>query len=90
MRNDFLIEKGWFDICRMEIPIKRNGELILRADAGVQIDGKWLFIEVDRRQSKRANMEKVRKYTELGLDFIVVCYKERARHFPNVDKVFEI
>jgi len=81
MRNDFLIERDWFDICRMEIPIRVGGEIVLRADAGVFLNGEWLFIEVDRRQSRKANIQKIEKYKELKLNFMVVCYKERAGHF---------
>lgn len=84
MRNDFLIEKGWFRACRMEVPIKSaDGEIVMKADAGINILGKWNFLEVDRRQDFRANREKIARYEQmlddgLKFDLWVVCYEERS------------
>lgn len=77
MLNDFLISRGWFDLCRMEVPIKRDGEIVLRADAGIFLNGEWFMIEVDRTQKKKVNLEKIGKYKELDIKFGVVCYPER-------------
>lgn len=91
MRNDFLIDKGWFDVCQMEMPIRRNGGggVVVRCDAGVNIMGQWHFIEVDRRQEKRANIQKIEKYKELedgGVDFElwIICYSERKRFWDSI------
>lgn len=76
---DFLIKKKWFDIAQLEIPVKKNGEVILKADAGVNIMGKWHFVEVDRRQKLKENRCKVRRYSEIDIEYElwVVCFRER-------------
>lgn len=85
MRNDFLISKGWFASSRMEIPIRSRGNIVLRADAGVLIEGEWLLIEVDRKRKKKDNIQKIEKYKELNVlgQLLVVCYEGRADFWRN-------
>lgn len=87
MRNDFLIDRGWFEFARMEVPIRKGDEVVLRADAGIFLNGKWKFIEIDRRQSRRANIQKIEKYKELNLDVVFVCYEERKGHFEGMSTI---
>ena len=89
MRNDFLIDRGWFELCKVEVPIRKGGEVVLRADAGVFMQGEWLFIEIDRRQTRRANLAKFDIYKDLGLKFVVVC-RNRHKYFPEWVKTIEI
>lgn len=80
LRNDFAIWMGreFFENCRFEVPIRAKGKEILRADIGILQGGEWIFYEIDRRQSKRANIQKIEKYKKLNLDFRVVCYRHRV------------
>lgn len=78
MRNNFLIQRGVFDKCKMEIPVKRNGKVELVADAGWQDERGWILLEVDRKQKLKENRRKIKVYKELGVRFEVVCYKERT------------
>lgn len=88
VRNDFLLWKGWLWDCDIEVPVRKGGEVVLVADAAVRLNGDWLFIEVDRRQKKKANLEKVRTYGSLGVKFCVVCYRSRGGHFPGCVKYY--
>lgn len=89
---DFLIYRDWFDDSMLEVPIRVDGVEVLKADAGVLIDGKWHFIEVDRRQKLKANKEKIKRYRGLNnVNLWVVCDDVRVnfwkKELNNVDKI---
>src|SRR5699024_5477684 len=83
MMNKFLIKKHLFDKAVIEPKIKINGtdfrpDFIIPKKSEPQTANDWLFFEVDRRQKKKANIEKIKRYKEFGLKFEVVCTPERA------------
>lgn len=91
LRNDFVIWKGIFDKCRYEAKLKRNDVVRIVADVGVWSEQEgWTFYEIDRLQKKKTNLEKLKVYNDLGAleRLVVVCYKERAHHFPDVRKIY--
>ncbi|QBP06973.1 hypothetical protein [Virgibacillus phage Mimir87] len=83
MMNKFLIKKGLFDKAIIEPKIKIN-DIEFRPDFMIPMipDPKnandWLFYEVDRKQKKKANLEKIKRYRDFGLKFEVVCSPERS------------
>lgn len=83
MMNKFLIKKHLFDKAVIEPKIKINGtdfrpDFIIPKKSEPQTANDWLFFEVDRKQKKKANIEKIKRYKEFGLKFEVVCTPERA------------
>lgn len=83
MMNKFLIKKGIFDKAKIEPTVTINGKefrpdfmIPRKHDAKSAAD--YVYYEVDRRQKKKANLEKMQRYKELGLRFEVVCSPERV------------
>lgn len=87
VRNDFLIWKGWFHSAFVERPLIVDDVEICRPDAIVVVNGEPLCIEVDRRQKKRTNIQKMEKYLEHNVKVGVVGYRTRLKEWPgNVAK----
>lgn len=80
---NYLIWKGYWKECRIEYPLMDGKKEIIRPDAIVGDPKDFTCIEVDRRQSKQANLQKIKIYEEYGIKFKVVCYRSRAGHFPG-------
>lgn len=81
LRNDFLVREGHWRNCKIEVPVKRNGKVELVADAVIRGD---ICVEVDRMQKRSVNREKVKKYQELGVKVMAVCYRSRVDHWKGV------
>ncbi|WP_200415926.1 hypothetical protein [Virgibacillus salexigens] len=83
MMNKFLIKKGLFDKAKIEPQVKINGQEF-RPDFMIPLVNnpktakEWAYFEVDRKQKKKANLEKIQRYKEFGLRLEVVCTPERA------------
>lgn len=90
LRNDFVVWKGreFFENCRFEVPIRVRGKEVLRADIGIQKNGRWLFYEIDRLQKRSANILKIENYKKLNLDFKVVCYRDRLGMWSGCQHIF--
>ena len=88
MMNKFLIKKGLFYKAHIEPTVTIN-KIEFRPDFIVPIHPEpqtpkdYIFYEVDRRQKKKANMEKIKRYKEFGLKFEVVCTAERVSMWKN-------
>lgn len=85
---DFIVFKGYWKNCHIERPLMSKGVEVIKPDCIITEGDRMLCIEVDRRQKKVTNLQKVKRYKELGLQLVVVCYKDRSDHFPNCSKVF--
>lgn len=88
MRNEYLIWKGVWNKARVEVPIIWKGREYLRADAHWVENGRDKFLEVDRRQKKKVNLEKIRKYKEIGAQFEVLTYRSRGRMWQGCVVVY--
>ena len=83
MMNRFLIKKGLFDKAIIEPNIKINGiefrpDFIIPKVHDAKSATDYIYFEVDRRQKKKANLEKIQRYKEYKLKFEIVCTPERA------------
>ena len=82
MMNKFIVRKGYLNKVKIEPKIK-IGVDEFRPDFIVPIVNRpktekdWCFYEVDRKQKKKANINKIERYRRLGLKFEVVCGVER-------------
>lgn len=88
MMNKFLIKKGLFDKAKIEPNIKINGidfrpDFIIPRTPNPKEANDWLYFEVDRKQKKKANLEKIQRYREFGLKFEVVCSPERSNQWKG-------
>ncbi|GGJ48372.1 hypothetical protein [Virgibacillus salexigens] len=83
MMNKFLIKKGLFEKAKIEPQVKINGQ-DFRPDFMIPLVNnpktakEWAYFEVDRKQKRKANLEKIQRYKEFGLRLEVVCTPERA------------
>lgn len=83
MLNKFLAMKCLYGKAKIEPRIKIGSDEF-RPDFIVPIkdhpktEKDWCFYEVDRRQKKHVNLEKIERYKRLGLRFEVVCNEDRV------------
>ena len=88
MMNRFLIKKGLFDKAIIEPNIKINGmefrpDFIIPCVPNPETAADYIYYEVDRKQKKKANLEKVQRYKDLKLKFEVICTPERVSHWKG-------
>lgn len=82
MMNKFLIKKGLLHKAKIEPTITLNG-IKFRPDFVIPIKNDptkptdYIYYEVDNRQKKKVNMDKIERYKKLNLRFEVVCTAER-------------
>lgn len=78
LRNDAYALLGYPRNWRKEVPIKKNGELYVKADAAYSKDGRIYFVEVDNRATMQTNIAKIKRYstvfTSLRTDATLVWY----------------
>lgn len=78
LRNDAYALLGYPRNWRKEVPIKKNGELFVRADAVYSKDGRIYFVEIDNRATMQTNIAKIKRYsivfTSLRADAVLVWY----------------
>src|SRR5690625_856923 len=78
LRNDAYALLGYPRNWRKEVPIKKNGELFVRADAVYSKDGRIYFVEIDNRATMQTNIAKIKRYstvfTSLRADATLVWY----------------
>ncbi len=79
MRNDLYIKYGMPEDWKKEVPIRRNGEILLIPDAIFTLDGEYHFVEVDNMQVMSKNYEKIKKYKEVSR----MIFRE-FKHHPTV------
>lgn len=65
MRNDLYIKLNMPKSWKKEAPIIINGDVVLISDARYKSQGRHHFVEVDNKQSMRANYDKIKKYKEV-------------------------
>ncbi len=83
MMNKFLIKKGLFDKAIIEPKIKINDiefrpDFIIAKTPDPKTATDYVYFEVDRKQKKKANLEKIERYKKFGLKFEVICSMERV------------
>ncbi|WP_139343319.1 hypothetical protein [Virgibacillus siamensis] len=82
MINKFLIKNGLLHKAKIEPTITVKG-IVFKPDFVIPItdDPKnqhdYIYYEVDRKQKKKANMDKIERYKKLNLQFEVICTPER-------------
>lgn len=83
MMNRFIIKNGYAKKAIIEPNVKINGEsfrpdfMIPKVDEP-KLASDWKYFEVDRKQKKKTNMQKIQRYKDYGLQFEVVCGIERT------------
>lgn len=65
MRNDLYIKLNTPESWQKEAPVIINGKTVLISDARYKNQGKYVFVEIDNKQSMRANYDKIKKYKEV-------------------------
>lgn len=83
MMNRFLVRKGLFYKARIEPKIKIGSEVfqpdfIVPFKNGILKPEDFIYYEVDRKQKKKANLQKIERYKRLGLKFEVICTSDRS------------
>lgn len=83
MMNRFICNNGYYHTVKLEPLIKISGEEFRPDFVVPKIDNPklatdWKYFEVDRTQKKNVNMQKAKRYKDLGLQFEVVCGIERV------------
>ncbi|APC48943.1 hypothetical protein BME96_12395 [Virgibacillus halodenitrificans] len=84
MMNKFLIIRGLFDKAKIEPTVTINGkefrpDFMVPRVSDPKTANDYVYYEVDRKQKKKANLEKIQRYKELGLRFEIICSPERVR-----------
>lgn len=83
LMNRYLCKNGLVNVARIEPNVKVNGvefrpDFMIPKVPDPKEAKDWKFFEVDRTQKKSVNIQKVKRYKELGLQFEIVCGMERA------------
>ncbi len=83
MMNRFIVNNGYVNIAQIEPSVKINGEtfkpdFMIPKIKEPKKATDWKYFEVDRKQKKKTNMEKIQRYKNFGLQFEVVCGIERS------------
>lgn len=76
MRNDLYIKLNMPESWKKEAPIVINGDVVLISDARFKSQGQHHFVEVDNKQSMRANYDKIKKYKEV----FKMIYRQHKYH----------
>ena len=82
LMNKFIVGNGLLNRVRIEPLVSVKGvefrpDFIVPIVSKPQGLGDWKFYEVDRRQKRKVNHEKIERYKRLGLKFEVVCERDR-------------
>lgn len=83
MMNRFLCKHNLVNIAKIEPTITIENEefrpdFIVPKTNNPKFADDWKYYEVDRTQKKSVNMQKVKRYKDLGLQFEIVCGVERV------------
>lgn len=83
MMNRFLVNHGYVNVVKIEPKMIVNGvkfqpDFIIPKVSNPKKASDWRYFEVDRTQKKKVNMDKVKRYKDLGLNFEIVCGVERV------------
>ena len=83
MINRFIVNNGYNKVARIEPTVKINGEqfkpdFMIPKVQNPKLATDWKYFEVDRKQKKKTNMQKIQRYKDFGLQFEVVCGIERT------------
>ena len=79
---------GLVKAAEIERPLMKRGEVLIVPDAVIRLVNGIMAIEVDRRQKLRTNREKMAIYKREGIQFCVVCYKERGKYWEGCMKYY--
>lgn len=66
MRNDLYIKYNMPSNWKKEVPLRKNGKILLIPDAMFTKNGEYYFVEVDYMQQMKMNYEKIDKYKEVS------------------------
>lgn len=65
MRNELYIKLGLPETWKKEAELIVNDEVVLISDARYKDNNRYVFVEIDNKQSMRTNFDKIKKYGEV-------------------------
>lgn len=66
MRNDMYIKLNMPQDWQKEVPLRKNGEILVIPDAMFKKNNEYHFVEIDNAQNMKTNYEKIKKYKEIS------------------------